>query len=397
MQLEDWSQQLGSPRAYYPKLAKVVGGTAAAIFLEYLCQQCAGSQAEWTASTVKGIERETGLSAQEQQLARKQLRDRGIVEERLAPSSSSALEFCLNWEMLERKLESFAKLVFDRNAPEPSDPVVEASGGKSDPFFGTPNGESGRGLARERNILPDYRFAGPWESSEQFEAFQKALLDYAIAQGFAYPSGWAFKIIDGLTKGLISPYWEEFLAGVPLGSTQQAKRDWEVEPGVPYPAFEEERIQYYIHKGEPLETAVARARAELRNPVVGQDLWEGFLRRCDRIADEALKAKQLGVKVPYLPPSFTEKRVATKETVAQKLAAVTSQPTLQLSPSEPSPEPLEKSSPDSETHCSIPSLAALQTLYNSPLSRAIAEQQIAEHPEWGYVITDGRVVDLYPF
>jgi hypothetical protein len=392
VQLKDWLKQLGNPLVYYPKLAKVVGGATAAIFLEYLGQQQGGGTSGWIACAVKDIEAATGLSAREQVLARKQLRDRGILQERLASNSSLRLEFFVNLETLQKKLEVFTRLLFQATPEPPPDEIaiVEASctpiqPDNTDPFFGA------RHQKDNRNVIPHYRFAGPWESDEQFEAFQKTLFDYAIAQGFKYPSGWVFKIVDGITKGLISPYWDEFLAAVPLGSTQQAKRDWEVEPGVPYPAFEEERIQYYIHKGEPLESAVAKARAELRNPVVGQDLWDGFLRRCDRLADEAIKAKKLGVQSPYLPPSFTEKPAVSKEKVMQKLTAISSQET--LPPSEDAQNSLSPgNSPDE-----IPPLAVLQTLYRSFLSRSLVEKQIAEHPEWGYAIADGQVIDIYPF
>jgi hypothetical protein len=45
----------------------------------------------------------------------------------------------------------------------------------------------------------------------------------------------------------------------------------------------------------------------------------------------------------------------------------------------------------------IPSLAALQSAYKTPMGRTLVERQIAEHPEWGYGIVDGEVVDLMPF
>jgi hypothetical protein len=398
MQLEDWSPYLGESFRYYPKLAKLLGGAIAAIFLGYLYQQQTDTRGAWVALSVKEIEAATGLSAREQELARKQLRDRHLLQERLVNSSDSALEFSLNRESFQEKLEVFGRLVFPSLSQKPqqlqqSSPEAAPTPPKppdSDPFFPVT-----RSYVATRS-LPNYRFAGPWESQEQLEAFQSVLFDYAIAQGFQYPGGWVFNQIDRLSKGIKSLYWEEFLAQRPLGSTQKTQRDWEVEPGVPYPAFEEERIQYYIHKGEPLEAAVARARADLRNPVVGQDLWDGFLRRCDRLADEALKAKKLGVLSPYLPPSFTPKPLATKEEVARKLSALTAQPTLELS--EENRATPESSSPESaDSKSEIPPLSALQTLYSSPLSRTLAETQIAEHPEWGYAIVEGRVVDLFPF
>jgi hypothetical protein len=31
------------------------------------------------------------------------------------------------------------------------------------------------------------------------------------------------------------------------------------------------------------------------------------------------------------------------------------------------------------------------------MTRSWVEEQIAKHPEWGYTIVDGEVVDQYPF
>ncbi|MFP3435268.1 hypothetical protein SB781_36515, partial [Paraburkholderia sp. SIMBA_061] len=87
------------------------------------------------------------------------------------------------------------------------------------------------------------------KSQQQLEAFQDELLNYAKQQGYSNPGGWVFKIIDSITKGIKSPFWDEFLAGIPLGESQKVQQEWEIEPGVPYPAFESERIQYYVHKG----------------------------------------------------------------------------------------------------------------------------------------------------
>lgn len=250
-------------------------------------------------------------------------------------------------------------------------------------------------------ITPNYQFTGPWESPEQFEAFQRALWDYFKHQGVENPSGWVFRVIDGMTKGLVSPFWDEFVAGIPLGETQKVMRDWEVEPGIPYPAFEEERTQYYLHKGEPLEVAVARARSDLRDPVLGKDLWEGFLRKCDRIADEGIKAKQLGVSTPYLPPSFTNKPQVTKQSVINKLSAISPQLSLASSSSDfPNLRSLEQQKTEQNNSTSvsdIPPLSALQNAYKNPMGRTLVEKQIAEHPEWGYGIVDGQVVDLFPF
>jgi hypothetical protein len=151
-------------------------------------------------------------------------------------------------------------------------------------------------------------------------SFKKQVLELAIKQGVKNPEAYAFVVIKNIRDGLPSPYWDNFEKGLPL--IESPSQDWEIAPGIPYPAFEEERIQYYLHKGETIEQATMKARADLRNPVLGKDLWDGFLRKCDRLADEALKAQKLGVRNPYLPPSFNDKPAIDKTTVMAKLAMI---------------------------------------------------------------------------
>lgn len=392
MKFAQFWQNLGSAAVYYPRLAKVTGGVTASILYVALCQwRSRPSQAQKTSLTLSEgeIEQATGLTRQEQQWARKQLMARSLLQAELVEAQTNTWSYSLDFDALEQKFAQ-SQPTQEPNAPPDTAPHPV----KSDPYFPP------RRQPIAVPVAPDYRFAGPWESQAQFEAFQRALLDYFKQQGVTNPSGWAFKIIDSMTKGIVSPFWEEFIAGIPLGESQKIKQDWEVEPGVPYPAFEEERIQYYVHKGEPLEAAVAKARADLRDPIRGKDLWEGFLRKCDRLADEALKAKKMGVETPYLPAAFTQRSLVTKHSVMQKLESVVSQPSLaadqQAEPKTDSAHPPQLN-PKGKNTPSVPSLETLQKLYQSKMTRTLVEKQIAEHPEWGYQIVDGQVVDRLPF
>lgn len=457
-------QNLGNASVYYPKLAKVTGGaTASILFCQLFHWQSQLSHPEqWVRVTLDEIEKETGLSRLEQEWARSQLIERSLLKERFVHGHSDTLKFWLDLDTLEQRLnnsfpenspnsaffpkdeiplqepnlselalennvntvpshittEAFIDVVVQReetrgnptNSPRiPTCPVysstqfpekkLEESPSpsrmvKTDQYFPV------RRQPVAVKVTPHYQFSGPWESPEQFEEFQRVLWEYFKQQGVEHPGGWVFRIIDGMTKGLVSPFWDEFVAGLPLGESQKVQRDWEIEPGVPYPAFEEERTQYYLQKGEPLEVAVSRARSDLRNPVLGKDLWEGFLRKCDRMADEAIKAKQLGVTTPYLPPSFTPKPQVTKQGVINKLSEVT--PQLSLSSSsdlliEQSSEQENMEDESSKSPSNAPPISALQEAYQTPMGRSLVKRQIAEHPEWGYGIVDGQVVDVLPF
>ncbi|MDJ1176531.1 hypothetical protein [Roseofilum capinflatum] len=364
MNFAQFCQNLADPKVYYPQLAAATGGVVGAVLAWHILQQLGDRSPNWTRLNPQDITAQTGLTEAEQQLARQQLAQKGLLEERQVPGKEGVVDVRLNWERLEAALQG-------GQSPASTAPAA-------DRYFPV------KRQAIAVPVTPNYQFTGPWNSPEQLEAFQRQLLDYAKQKGLDNPSGWMFKIVDGLTKGMISPFWDEFTQNIPLGSSQQVKRDWEIETGVPYPAFEEERIQYYVQKGEPLEVAVSRARADLRKPVLAQDLWEGFLRKCDRLADEALKAKKKGLTTPYLPPSFTQRPEITKEQVMEKLLQV-STPTA-LPASEPAPEPE-----------ATPSLEQLQKAYQSPLGRSWVKQQLQQHPEWGYEIIDNQVQPSLPF
>ncbi|MEG4391259.1 hypothetical protein [Microcoleus sp. BROC3] len=398
---------LGNPAIYYPKLAPITGGVAASIFLCQLLQWQSqkSNSGEWVNTNSSEIEKATGLNHEEQELARRLLKVRSLLKEKLTNPNTDTLELWADIDAFEEKLNNF----WTPNPPDIITPISRENNNhpveifretsppnhvvKTDKYFGQPRQQIAVA------VTPNYRFSGPWNSQEQLHNFQRALEAYAQERnlGFGNPSGWAFKIIDSMTKGLTSTFWEEFIAGIPLGESQKVKRDWEIEPEVPYPAFEEERIQYYVHKGEPLEAAVSKARADLRNPVLGKDLWEGFLRKCDRIADDALKAKNQGVDTPYLPSSFNEKPQITKDSVMRKLGAIAPQFALNQSTSDPIPEPPKLEQKEPPTAAEIPSISSLQKAYQTPLGRSIVEKQIAANPDWGYEIVDGEIVESIPF
>ncbi|QDZ39934.1 hypothetical protein FRE64_08250 [Euhalothece natronophila Z-M001] len=378
MELKQFWENFGQGSIYYPQLAKKLGGVSATILYltlwQWLTEQ-SKQQFSW-----EEIAEATGLSDTEQRLAKEELEARSLLKLTLISPENQIWSYELNLEQLE-------VILANDSSREPTTPTQSYSPPKNDPYF-PPRRQS---IAVK--VTPHYQFSGPWNSQKQLDRFQDALLEYAKQQGHPNPGAWVFKIIDGISKGIKSPFWEEFIADIPLGESQKVQQEWEIEPGVPYPAFERERIQYYTNKGEPLESAVAKARSELRDPVKARDLWEGFLRKCDRVADEALKAKKMGVTNPYLPPSFSETSEVSKESVMAKLSQLEADTPLleEDAPPEQTLGTEEKSPPE------IPNLEDLQNLYNSPMTKHWVEEQIAKHPEWGYAIVDGKVVDQYPF
>jgi hypothetical protein len=86
MKLSEFLFDIGRPIAYYPGLRKLTGSTTATIFL---CQFIYWTDKEssgngWIYKTSEDIEKETGLSYEEQKTARKKLIRAGLMEERYA-------------------------------------------------------------------------------------------------------------------------------------------------------------------------------------------------------------------------------------------------------------------------------------------------------------------------
>ncbi len=111
------------------------------------------------------------------------------------------------------------------------------------------------------------------------------------------------------------------------------KADWEIEPGVPYPAFVEWKAQQYRKQGGHLaDAAIANAKSEFRkNPARTADLWQEFLSYSNQAADNALVAQQAGIKAE-MPSCFSEAAPATKEEVLRKLEAVNTSTALPAAP-----------------------------------------------------------------
>jgi hypothetical protein len=98
---------LGEPIVFHRAYVSVAGGITAALFLsyagyayEFLPEDSDGwftrTQAEW--------ERDTGLTRREQETARRQLRERGLLEERRV-GMPAVLGFRVNWRRLREALD----------------------------------------------------------------------------------------------------------------------------------------------------------------------------------------------------------------------------------------------------------------------------------------------------
>jgi len=84
MKLTDFLGDVGRPVAYYPQIRHICGSVTAAIFFcQFTYWRGKGENKEgWIYKSQPEIEDETGLTREEQETARRKLRDRGILTER---------------------------------------------------------------------------------------------------------------------------------------------------------------------------------------------------------------------------------------------------------------------------------------------------------------------------
>ncbi len=113
MKFSETLRGIGNPVAYYPGLAKIVGGVTSALFL---CQiNYWGDKGHdgdgWIYKTQEELTEETGLTRREQEGARKSLRGLGILEER-----NARLEHRLYYRINDDALDALWEAAF-ANAP----------------------------------------------------------------------------------------------------------------------------------------------------------------------------------------------------------------------------------------------------------------------------------------
>lgn len=126
MRATDWLKTSGNVIAYYPKLAKPLGSVNAAIlFGQLFYWQDKATSELGVYKTQEEIENETGLSRREQESARKNMRDRGILIE-THKRLEHRLYFKLDLDKFNEMMEEYAAVSQCNNAPP-------ANGGNSQP------------------------------------------------------------------------------------------------------------------------------------------------------------------------------------------------------------------------------------------------------------------------
>ncbi|MDY6901045.1 MAG: hypothetical protein SWZ49_23630, partial [Cyanobacteriota bacterium] len=168
----------------------------------------------------------------------------------------------------------------------------------------------------------------PWKDEGQFKRFYRALIQaLPIVANAHSPQGLAQTIIRQLRSGIPHSYWDDFKAGLPIGTS--TKPEWEIEPGVPYPQF----IEYLTEKlkaGNNTTTDEATRNEVFRilsKPRQAKAFWGQFKRSVVNVSEQIERDRALGVSNPNTPV-WTRERIEPSieeaATAGQKIMAVNS-------------------------------------------------------------------------
>jgi hypothetical protein len=161
--------------------------------------------------------------------------------------------------------------------------------------------------------------AAPWKDEGQFKRFYRALIQAVpIVANARSPQGLAQTIIRQLKSGIPHSYWDDFINGLPIGTSTQ--QEWEVEPGIPHPMFIEYLVEKLIkgNNSQTREQAMVTALNIASTPKQAIFFWKECKISLSHALDEAERHRKLGVNALPTPlwtkerpePTLTEAAIA---------------------------------------------------------------------------------------
>jgi len=159
-----------------------------------------------------------------------------------------------------------------------------------------------------KGTKPNKSFDGPWNSLEQYQKFYRALVKaLPIVANSHSPEGLANKIIGQLKRGELHSYWDDFINGLPIGTSTQ--HEWEVEPGVPHPMFIEYLAEKLIqgNNSQTREQAIDKALDIANSPKRAMFFWKECKISLGNALHQAERHRDLGVKA-LSTPLWTKER-----------------------------------------------------------------------------------------
>ena len=181
-------------------------------------------------------------------------------------------------------------------------------------------------LKTPKGTKPKRKNKAPWKDEEQLKQFYRALVQALpqVANSHS-PQGLAKTIIAQLKRGEEHTYWDDFAAGLPIGTSTMP--EWEIEPGVPYPMFIEYLTEKIIKGNNTQSNEQARNEVFriLSQPRQAKAFWGQFKRSVVNVSEQVDRDRALGVSNPHTPVWTRERIEPSIEEAAeagQKIMAV---------------------------------------------------------------------------
>lgn len=159
--------------------------------------------------------------------------------------------------------------------------------------------------------------------NDELREFQSQLEDLGKRLGRKSPVAWAYTIAKNLSADKPCTYWEEFKAGIPLGTSEQ--REWEIAPGVACTIAIQCLQQDYLSRPgtTPQEAALKAARTIARSNEMAA-VWESIKSQVMFRRSEWERQSDLGVQSPVLDSWMTPKAAVSVEEVTIALQEIQS-------------------------------------------------------------------------
>ena len=159
----------------------------------------------------------------------------------------------------------------------------------------------------------------PWTSLEQFRSFYRALIASPYVRRMAKNlEALVNRIVNELRQGVPHPFWDDFIAGRPIGSS--TRQEWQMPDGSPHPDFIEYLAEKLIrgNNTQTREIAISEALRIAKDPETARFFWKECKVSLVNAKARTERARALGVSNP-VTPTWTHERV--EPTVEEAAAA----------------------------------------------------------------------------
>ena len=144
--------------------------------------------------------------------------------------------------------------------------------------------------------------------AEKKRGFYDAVRQYAADSGVSRPPAYAKKVMADLEQTGMCSLWDDFEAGLELGTSDRPSHEWlDPETGKPYPFLVRAVEEIAKAKSNDSVAAATEAAKIISNPKLCQPIWASVKRELLRYSKEAERMQRLGVRHTYLPPRYSDK------------------------------------------------------------------------------------------